>query len=361
VPALAPLASDARACLRAALTIESDVAASALMETWTLLMRAREVGAVAHWVNARAFVSGEPYIIETDAMQLAAGLLGVSTVAFQYSNLAFMSPLMLTTADHMVSFSPMFRPTWEADGVAPANFEIGGYVYDDVFDRVRPRADALRARLQSAGANFVLCYFDESVQNDRWGCISEEEHRDELLTLAGLLASDPTLGLVVKVQFDRNSPSRRYADHPLFAAAIASGRYAELRSGAHRNLVFPCEAAMAADLCIGHAVGATASLEAALAGSRSVVLNPYGLRTQLDHVYCQADIVYPNLPPLLRAIQAFRSGDGTRDALGDWTPVISHFDPFADGGASDRLRRLVEGLVLPGSATAVPQLARHPA
>jgi len=151
---------------------------------------------------------------------------------------------------------------------------------------------------------------------------------------------------VVKTQFERNAPSRLFAADPVLAAARATGRYVELSAGTHRNNVFPVEAALAADLCVGHLIGATASLEAALGGVRSIMLNPLNLRTTTSDVYARADIVYSSMEAALEAIGAWRRGDPTRAALGDWSSIVRTFDPFGDGNASRRLRELLERAVV---------------
>jgi hypothetical protein len=307
-----------------------------------LLWRAQEMGALARWLGVRTYVFGEPYLIETDAMQLAAPGLGVETIAYQYSNLAFMSPLMLSTADRMVLFSMLYRPLWESGGIAPRRHDVGGYVYDAAQERVRARARQLREKLAAAGARFVLCYFDENVQYDRWGCVHPDDHRTEIRALAALVTADPAVGVVIKSQFERNSPSRLYAGDALIGAARATGRYVELCAGVHRNNVFPVEAALSADLCIGHLIGATASLEAGLAGVRSVLLNTTGLEAANAAQYARADLVYTSMDGLLAAVARLRAGDPAAAALGDWSQIAAAFDPLRDGRAAQRLRALVE-------------------
>jgi hypothetical protein len=351
-PTLRALRRDAWSCTRAALAARGHGRAE-YAQLAVLLWRAEEMAALARYLGVRTYLFGEPYLIETDAMQIAAADGALETIAYQYSNLAFMSPLMLSTADRMVLFSEVYRPLWEADGIAPRRCEVAGYVFDGAVARVRERSQAVRARLVAAGANFVICYFDENVQYDRWGCVHPDDHLAELRALATLLVADAGLALVVKSQFERNSPSRLYAGDPAIERARATGRYVELCAGIHRNNVLPAEAALCADLCIGHLIGATASLEAGLAGVRSTLLNPTGLRTANDALYARADIVYPSMEELLAAIAAHRAGDPARGALGDWQPIAGLLDPFRDGRASLRLRALVERSVMAGAPRSV--------
>ena len=79
------------------------------------------------------------------------------------------------------------------------------------------------------------------------------------------MAEHPDIGLVVKSQFRRNSPSALYPHCAELKAAMATGRYLELVNGSQRNIVFPAEAAMISDMVIGHLIGGTAPLEAGTA------------------------------------------------------------------------------------------------
>ncbi|MDA0330164.1 MAG: hypothetical protein O2958_14310 [Gemmatimonadetes bacterium] len=349
-PALRRLRRDATRCLRGALGTSDSVARTALAHTWRLFVRAEEMAGMALQLGARTFVSGEPYLLEVDAMQLAAERVGVRTSTYQYSNLAYVSPLMLSTSDEMSLFSSNYEGLWNSDGIRPGRFRVGGYPIDGVAGRVRGRSADLRMRLEGAGARFVLCYFDESVQKDRWGLVSEADHRAELEQLARLVLSDPRFGLIVKSQFERNSPSRLYPEDPLFQSLIQTGRYEELRLGTHRNVVFPVEAALAADLSIGHLFGATATLEAAVAGCRAVLLNPFGLRTPHDHVYRQARIVFPDLGSLVEAVRDEVDGSPPQGGrVGDWGAIIDYFDPIRDGRAAERMRNWVTETTLRGA------------
>jgi hypothetical protein len=143
--------------------------------------------------------------------------------------------------------------------------------------------------------------------------------RAELHLLAQALIDEPSLGLAVKTQFERNSPSRRSAGDPLIERARTTGRYIELRHRIHRHTLFPAEAALAADFAIGHIVGATAAVEAALAGGRCALLD---------------------------SIRRFRPGDPAAATLGDWSDVLPRLDPWRDGRAAHRLRAELDDLFM---------------
>ncbi|MEQ9401391.1 MAG: hypothetical protein RJQ04_19650 [Longimicrobiales bacterium] len=352
-PVTRRLRRDARHCFLEMVRTRDEGQRQVLLWGWRLLQRAEEMAALALELGVRTFVTGEPYQLEPDAMRIAAADVGVRTVGFQYSNLAFASPLMLSTADHFQVFSPIFEPLWDVDGIRPGSFESGGYLYDGVAERVRDRSLALRQQLERHGARYVLCYFDESVQTDRWGLISEDDHAAEFGALAEFVLADPGLGLIVKTQFQENSPSRRYPRDPVLERLRASGRYSELVIGDHRNVVFPVEASLAADLSIGHLIGATAALEAAVAGRRAVLINNYGTTTLHDDLYDRCSLLFSSLDDVLAAVRDEREGTEGAGDLGDWSGIIDRFDPFRDGRAPDRLRDLLTRLTL-GDRPAAP-------
>jgi hypothetical protein len=239
----------------------------------------------------------------------------------------------------------MYKALYQTEDIAPREFIPTGYLYDGVASLVREKAQKHREGLMRSGATFIACYFDESVQNDRWGLVSREDHLGELHTLAKAVLSDPTFGIIMKSQFSRNTPSRLYSTDEIILAAKATGRYLELVEGQHRNDIYPTEAALVADLCISHKFGATAALETAIAGVRTVLLDPYGIKTLWDDLYAQADIEYESIDTLMVAIHRYRAGHADKKALGDWSPILSHFDPYRDGQSTCRLRTVIENAV----------------
>ena len=247
----------------------------------------------------------------------------------------------------MATFSEHFHDRWMLDGYSPREFVDVGYPFDGSFALVHERARARRTRMRQAGAEFVVCFFDESVQDDKYGLVHRQRvRRRPTPSSSADWSGDPTLGLVIKTQFhdnlDRLSPDVAEA----MARAERTGRLELPRTRAASELgVLPAEATLSADLAVGHAIGGTASLEAALAGRRSLIVNAYGFRSASDALYARCDIVYPTLDAALEAIDAHRRGDPSRASLGDWSPILPEFDPFRDGRAADSLRKIVEGRV----------------
>ncbi len=333
------LAQDSREILRAALSQRNFAETAALLHTLQLFMEAQRMGALATYLNVRVFLTCQ---LSADPIQLAADDLNIKTIAFQYSNLGIRSPLMMTTSDYYVIFSEMYKPLFQGDGIGPKEWKLGGYIYDGVANVVRSRAQTHRNALRDKGAEFIVCYFDESVQHNRWGLVSKDDHLAELHALAKVVLEDASFGVIIKSQFMKNTPSQLYPSDDLIQSAKATGRYLELMEGRHRNDIYPVEAALAADMCISHKFGATAALESAVAGVRTVLLDSYGSQTQWDAIYAQVNIEYQTIDQVMEAISRYRSGSDADQSLGDWSPILHHFDPYLDGQATKRLREVVE-------------------
>jgi hypothetical protein len=250
----------------------------------------------------------------------------------------------MSTADFQLVFSPLYENIFKTNDISPRTFQSIGYLYNGVPHFFLHRVKALREKLRACGVTFIVCYLDESVQNDKWGLVSRKEHLYELHMLANKVLNDETFAVVIKSQFIYSSPSKLYPNDQLICQAKSSGRFVEMMHGTHRNNIYPSEAALVSDLVIGHKFGATASLEAAVFGVRSVLLNSYGVKTIWDDIISNEDIEYPNIDEALKAMDSFRLGDSISTNLGDWTAIIHYFDPYRDGGATNALFEFVLSL-----------------
>lgn len=343
--ALSRIRQDRRTALRAVFQVKGFRNRFFLLRIASLLRQAELMGALVLWLNAKVFLIRETYYPLADAMQLVAPDLNVMTLAYQYSNMGSISPIMMSTADKFLIFSDMYRALYDYDGIAPQEFVSVGYLYDGITSFVIEKARKHREIMMRSGAKFIVCYFDESVQHDRWGLVSKDDHLREIHVLAKMILADPTFGVVVKSQFVSNSSSSLHPKDKIIQAAKATGRYYELVKGVHRNDIYPTEAALVADLCIAHKFGATAALEAAVAGVRTVLIDLYSTKTLWDDVYANAAIQYDSIDALMAAIARYRAGDPNEAALGDWSPILHHFDPYRDGKAANRLRAVLKEAV----------------
>jgi len=335
------LRRDKRACLvRSLHSRQSDL--SALLPLVRLLDTAEDLAAFCSETGIRVFMTCENYFTAADAMLIIAMPMEIRTISYQYSNMSRVGPIMMTTADILATFSPLYHDRWTHRCIAPKQFHDTGYLHDGAFKRLGRRSAMHRETLMKAGARFILCYFDENAFLGKYDLVLREDLLGELRTLLELVVADPSFGLIVKSQFQRHSPVRFPELTDLRSAAASTGRYLELSHGSVRNIVFPAEAALAADVALSQAVGATAALESALSGTRTILLNPYGVKTENDRLYEQVDIVYPSLDCALAAIREYRAGKKDRAGLGDWSSILHEFDPFRDGGAAGRLRSVLE-------------------
>jgi hypothetical protein len=343
-PLLASLRRETRTCMTRSWTGAAGESL-ALFPLVRLLDTAADLAAFCSEAGVRAFMTSENYFAAADAMQILAEPMNISTLSYQYSNMSRVGPAMMTTADIMATFSPLYHGRWTHRDIAPGRFYDTGYLYNGAFRRIRERAGQHRRFLAKSGATFIVTFFDENAFRGKYELVLREDLVEEIRTLLELVLRDPAFGLIVKSQFQRHSPVRFPELSEMRVAAESTGRYLELSHGTVRNTVFPAEAALAADVALGHAVGATAALESALAGTRTILLNPYGMKTENDRFYERADIIYPSLDAALAAIREYRVGHPARAGLGDWASILEHFDCFRDGQAGRRLKTLLEEAV----------------
>ena len=296
--------------------------------------------------NIKAFMTCNNYHAEVDAVQLIAKELGIHVLSYQFANSGNTVPVLIANSDTMLMVSDHYHRHYTHNGIGPKFFVNIGYPYESSFQFVRDRAKKCRAKMEKAGAKFIICYFDENSTNERYGNIAPKDNIRDLLALMQLVLDDPSVGLVLKSKLITTSPRFLPALSAVRESVEATGRYVELMHGDRRNIVFPVEAALCADLVIGHAIGSTAVLESALADTRGILLNPYGITGENDALYAQADIVYPSMVKALEAIRGFRAGEPEKQTLGDWSSIIDQFDPIRDGQAGHRMRATLEKAIM---------------
>ena len=193
----------------------------------------------------------------------------------------------------------------------------------------------------------MICLFDESVSDGPYGSISSDAHLHDIHVVLRYLLQKPDVGLIIKSQFQFNSPSQLYPEDSILQKAAQTGRYLELNVSGNRgrrNVVYPAEAALASDIALGNMVGVTASLEAALTGCRSLLVDSHGQRRPRRDLYDKANIVYPSMESVIEAIRQLRQGDPSTEKLGDWSPIIDQMDAFRDGRSALRLKSFLRRL-----------------
>ena len=317
---------------------------SAIYSAWLvrLLLEARLLAGFCIEQNVKAFMTCENYYRQASAMNLIGPNLGVRTISYQYSNIHRSNPSMMTSAEKMCTFSPLFHSRWRDNDLGPGEFHDIGYLYDGAFNLLRRRSNEHRERLIKEGIEFIVAYFDESVQREKYGVIHENDHLHEVRLLANLVLDDRKCAVMAKSQFINFTPSALHPDDAILKEAMSVGRFVDLHHGTYRNDIFPAEAALAADIVIGHVIGATAGLEAALVGTRCILLNPQNIKGPNVEIFQEADIPYEDIHAALDAINGYRRGQPEFEKLGHWGDIVDQFDPFRDGQSAVRLRAHLE-------------------
>jgi hypothetical protein len=300
--------------------------------------------------RVKAFMTCENYCIESDAMDLFSKESHIKTISYQYSNIASLTIQMATNADVMLTFSPLFHGRWRNDQWGPSCFIDVGYLYDGSFPKIRCRANKLRESIRERGAEFVIAVFDENItaNEDKFGFFSVDDYLGEMAVLRKYLAYHKTVGVISKRQFGR---AQRLLEVTAPSSAVCNEigeRWIELfEDGAtDRNIILPAEAAVAADIAIGHFAGATAGLEAALVGCRCILINPEGVQNDNLELLQQGRIVFADLEDALNAVSSYREGQAEYSNLGDWSKIIASFDSFQDGRAALRCRKFLNEVIL---------------
>jgi hypothetical protein len=249
---------------------------------------------------------------------------------------------MISSCDIFITFSDLYNKNLSTNKIGPQKFLEFGYPFNHVINYVSNRALNYRKELMKKGVQFIICYFDERVDYTKWGAVNNADHLAEIHSLVKYILEEKSVGLVIKSQFIRYSPSRWYPNDELIRAAISTGRCLELSNGiiGKRNDIFPVEASLIADISISHKFGATSGLEAALAGKRVILLNNASYKTNIDTLYSSGNIEYNNINEALLAIKEYRLLTIGND-LGDWSKIITNFDKFNDGLSSTRLLNIV--------------------
>lgn len=272
---------------------------------------------------------------------LALRALNGISASYQLSiaNIVAPSATLSTGEDVQFVFSDRFRSIWEGVAGRPRTFVTTGFLYDAAVysPQLRQRARQLRERLERSGATFVLTFFDEN-SHDRWHSTStnEDEARDYGFVLRWLL-EDPSLGLVVKPKRGNDVLARIASVGDLLDSARRTGRLILLQSDFMVGN-YPAEAALAGDIAIANLIGATAALEARLAGRPAVLVDTRGLRDHPFYRWGAGHVVFKDWPALRGAAEAYRMAPQEHSRFGDWSGVIDEFDPFRDGQAAQRMR-----------------------
>lgn len=289
--------------------------------------------------------------------------LGGVCVSYQFWAEWYPAIVRAKAVDVHFAFSPLSAEGESRSGSDIGQFVAVGYIRDHAFSRVRVRSDQLRRHLENKGARFIVCFFDESFTEDKRYGLSLESQAAHYEFLLARLLEDRELGLVFK-------PKRPATLHwllepcsSLLSAALATGRCFIFKDGVRATVNLPCEASQASDFAIGLLWGTSVSIESALAGTRTVLLDREGLPFHPMYELGKGRVVFQDWDSLWDALNAYRRDPATVPDLGDWSPLLNRLDPFRDGRAAERIGMyvswLAKGLELGLSREETMELARQ--
>ena len=320
---------DARAC-------------AAVLHLTLLFFKSREIGALAIMLRANRYVFKETHGLESDAVQLVSDNIGLTTVGIQYSNLPVKNCLMDSTPDKFLIFSDIYKTIFSDKYFSPREFIVTGYPYRNVQNFVRSPAEKLRKELHNKGADLIIGYFDENVLSGKFSLTNRDHHYEEISQLAKLVLSNPSIAVVVKPQFTANTTEHLYHSDSLIKKAFDTGRLLDLCRGQDvRNRVYPAETGLICDICVGNMLGGTASLEVAVIGSRSAMINPYNVEAPWVNLLSDQNIMFGDLHDVLRATNNMNRDDLLKTDIGDWSSVVKNFDPFDDELSFKRIQEAI--------------------
>ena len=287
--------------------------------------------------GVRVNVSAMHSLKVSQALALDA-LNGVSAV-YQYASsiICLAASYLYAGQDIVFIFSPAFEGLWRKIRAPVRSMVSVGFLDDGAVRHLQAlgRSAELREDLESHGARFVLAYFDEN-STDRWNnYCGDDQSADDYEFLLKWLLADPSLGIVFKPKKAMNLFQRIQHAKGLVDEAMATGRCRFLMGETIIGGIFPAEAALAADVCIGKP--GTAALESRLAGVRSLMLDIEGFRDDLYHSWGRGHVVFDDWPSLRDAVERFRAYPEAYPEFGDWSAGIEELDPFRDGNASRRI------------------------
>ena len=117
-------------------------------------------------------------------------------------------------------------------------------------------------------------------------------------------------------------------------------------SGRHSTNAPPILAGLSADICIhGHLCAGTASLECALEGLPTLLIDREGSPYSKLYDLPEGKVVFKDWPSAIEAtLEHFNTPEGIA-GFGDWSSIINDLDPFRDGKAAYRMGTYLQWLI----------------
>jgi len=250
------------------------------------------------------------------------------------------------SSDIVFGFSALGAEVEKAAGSFIPYYVMTGYIGDHRFPLLRSQAQAIRQKLQSEGAEFILAFFDEGTGFDpRWGFGPDFLGACYAFFLEKVL-SEPWLGLVLKPKIPSTLRKRIGPVAEILDKALRTGRCYMFEEGTMHGSYPPAAAALAADVAIhGHLSAGTAGLESYLAGCPTLLIDPEGWKVSQFYKWGEGRVVFPSLKEAWKTCLRHRQSPGAIPGFGDWGPMRSQLDPFRDGRGMERMGTYLQWLL----------------
>lgn len=296
--------------------------------------------------NVKVYVSwfkyNETHCAIAGALQENGGIMAIYQRAYEGNA----SAEAAVYADIAFGFSPAGAEVDRKSGSNISYHVATGYIGDHRIPMLSETALKLRKTLQSNGAQMIIAFSDEnSSEDERWhtGHDFMRENYDYLLRK---VLDEDWLGLVVKPKAPNSLRQRLGPVAELLRKAEETGRCFVFEDGYIQGYHPPVEAALSADVTVhGHLCAATAGLEAALAGTPTVMLDREGWPDSPLYSLGVGSTVFTDWDDLWRTCQENWNSPSGVPGFGDWSPMLDELDPFRDGRAAERLGEYLNWLL----------------
>lgn len=303
-------------------------------------------GQFAYWVDFyqqnKILLNLTVNVYSSSAQVLAMDRVGGVSLSYQYScaDYVYDYPVWLSAGEdaHLV-FSSFLRPYLDSVKTPTRHMLEIGYPYSSFIESLKGSAEVgeIRSDLARHGAECVISFFDENSVDLWYATGAHEKPQEYYEFLLTWLLEDPTLGLVIKPKSAPNLIARLGPVAELLERALATGRCRILMSDRVVGETYPAKVALMSDLSIGIAMGATAALEARLAGVPTLLIEHNEMVSGVFKGRKTEQIVFNDWTDLRRAVEKWRNDEPLYAGLGDWSEFLADLDPFDDGKASERI------------------------
>jgi hypothetical protein len=279
---------------------------------------------------------------------LALDSLNGLSISYQYSISNIYPTTFISSGENVqFVFSDLFKTIWQTVDAPVDQYIKTGFVHDSSVQTL-PYSERIlktRAQLMENGAQFIICFFDEN-SIDRWDMpVPHIRAAEDYEFLLRWLFNNDTIGIVFKPKRSHDLFERLSSIADLIGPARDTGRCVFLTSNTTVGSIYPAEAALISDLCIGKLTGATAAFEAQLSGVPTLLIDAEGFDWHPFYEWGEGQIIFDNWETLRQRVEAYCLNPKGIPELGDWSPGRKYLDPFSDNRATQRMGAYIQWLL----------------